>query len=102
LAGTGQRHTSAEKALIEKIEQLSLALEKMKLAEYVDLLHSPKRLMYVNLLAGFARGVGSAAGWAILAALLVAILRRLVRVNLPLVGSYIADLVLLVQSQLAR
>lgn len=102
MAGTGRRHSSAERALIEKLEQLSLAVEKMKLAEYVDLLHRPKRLMYVNFLAGIARGIGSAAGWALLVALLVAILRNLVRVNLPLVGGYIADLVILVQSQLAR
>ncbi|MDP2859674.1 MAG: DUF5665 domain-containing protein [Bacillota bacterium] len=102
MAGTGRRHSSVERALIEKLEQLSLAVEKMKLAEYVDLLHRPKRLMYVNFLAGLARGIGSAVGWALLVALLVAILRNLVRVNLPLVGGYIADLVILVQSQLAR
>lgn len=102
MAVTGGRQHSAERALIEKLEQLSLAVEKMKLAEYVDLLHRPARLMYINFLAGIARGMGAAAGWAILAALLVAVLRNLVRVNLPLVGSYIADLVILVQSQLAR
>jgi len=102
LSVTGQRQHGIEKALVDKLDQLSLAVEKMKLAEYVDLLHRPARLMYINFLAGIARGVGTAVGWAILGAVLVAILRNLVRVNLPLVGGYIADLVILVQSQLAR
>ena len=39
----------------KKLEQLALYMEKMKLAEYIDLLHSPRRLMWVNFLAGIAR-----------------------------------------------
>ena len=43
-------------ALKQKIDELSLNLERMKLAEYVELLNKPKRLIYINFISGLARG----------------------------------------------
>ncbi len=86
--------------LERKIEELGLAMEKMKLAEYIELLRQPTRLLYLNFLAGIARGLGMAIGFALLGALLIYILRRLAILNLPLIGSFIAELVKIVQSQL--
>lgn len=98
--------TSDRDALLEllrlRVEQMALNIEKMKIAEYVELLGNPWRLMYVNFLAGVARGIGAAVGWALLATALLAVLRALVLANLPLIGGLIADLVELVQNQLAR
>lgn len=94
----------AEKEILarleRKIEELGLAMEKMKLAEYIELLRQPSRLLYLNFLAGIARGLGMAIGFALLGALLIYILRRLAILNLPLIGSFIAELVKIVQSQL--
>lgn len=100
MAETRGRSEGSADLLRDRIEQLSVNLEKMKLAEYVELLNNPWRLMYVNLLAGLARGVGAAIGWTLLAAVLLAVLRVLVLANLPLIGGIIADLVRLVQNQL--
>lgn len=86
--------------LREKIDQLGIAMEKMKLAEYVELLRNPTRLLYVNFLAGIARGVGMAIGFTLLGALAVFILQKLLVLNLPVVGGLIAELVKIVQAQL--
>lgn len=83
-----------------KIEQLSVAMEKMKLAEYVELLNRPLRLMYINFIAGLARGVGIAIGFTLLGAILIYSLQRLAILNLPVIGGVIADLVRIVQLQL--
>ena len=86
--------------LVAKIEELSLNIEKMKLAEYVELLHQPKRLLFLNFIAGVARGLGVAVGFAILGAVVILVLRRLVVLNLPLIGDFIALVVKLVQTRL--
>lgn len=86
-------HDSLEK----KLDQLAIYMEKMKLAEYVNLLHQPKRLIWVNFIAGVARGFGIAVGFTLLGALGLVILQRLVGLNLPLVGDFIAELVKYVQ-----
>jgi len=87
-------------ALEERIKELAQNMERMKLAEYVRLLENPWRLLYVNFISGVARGLGIAVGFAILGAILVIILQRLVSLNLPLIGGFIADLVEIVQLQL--
>lgn len=83
--------------LEKKLEQLAMYMEKMKLAEYVDLLHSPRRLIWVNFIAGISRGFGMAIGFTLLGALVFLVLQRLVGLNLPLVGDFIAELVKYVQ-----
>lgn len=87
-------------ALKEKVEELSLNLERMKLAEYVELLNNPKRLLFINFVSGLARGLGIAVGFTLLGALVLYILQRLVVLNLPVVSDFIATLVHLVQLQL--
>jgi hypothetical protein len=87
-------------ALKLKIEELSLNLERMKLAEYVELLNNPKRLLFINFISGLARGFGIAVGFTILGAIVLYIMQRIVVLNLPVVSDFIATLVRLVQLQL--
>ncbi|MCL2336568.1 MAG: DUF5665 domain-containing protein [Firmicutes bacterium] len=89
-------------ALEGRIRELAVNMEKMKLAEYVNLLENPYKLIYINFISGIARGVGIAIGFAILGAILVLILQRLAVLNLPVIGDFIADLVKIVQSQLGK
>ncbi len=87
-------------ALQDRIERLSLDLEKMKLGEYVDLLNRPWRLFYINFLSGLYRGLGIAVGFTLLSALVLILLQRLVVLNLPGMSGFIAEIVRLVQLQL--
>ncbi|HIE12612.1 MAG TPA: hypothetical protein EYP63_04165 [Desulfotomaculum sp.] len=90
----------ADRVLVDKIERLSVAMEKMRLAEYVRLLENPWRLMYINLIAGIARGVGIAIGFTILGAAVAYLLRNLVAANLPGIGKFIAEVVRMVELHL--
>jgi hypothetical protein len=87
-------------ALKDRIEQLSLNLERMKLAEYVELLNRPWRLFYINFTSGLARGLGIAVGFTVLSAIVLIVLQRLMVLNLPGVSNFIAEIVHLVQLQL--
>ena len=89
-------------SLREKLAGLAINMEKMKLAEYVDLLEHPWRLLYINFISGLARGFGIAVGFAILGTLIIFILQQLVTLNLPVIGGFIAEIVTIVQSQMAR
>lgn len=88
--------------LKDKVEELTIAMEKMKLAEYVYLLKRPYRLMYINFLAGIARGLGMAIGFTILGALVLLVLQRLVLLNLPGISEFIATIVRLVELNLSN
>jgi hypothetical protein len=95
---------AAEPALLQrlavKVADLTMAMEKMDLAEYLALVNRPVRLMYINFIAGIARGFGFAVGFALLGAILVYLLKQIVVLNLPVIGDFIADLVEIVQYQI--
>lgn len=84
-----------------QLEKLALMLERMNLADLIALQHNPWRLMWLNFLAGSARGVGLGFGFAILSAGLLYILRGLMMANLPVIGDFIATIVRLVEHNLA-
>ena len=94
------RETGENSALSERLERLSFAIEKMNLAEYTSLLNSPLRLLWINFLAGTARGLGLGIGFAVLTAGLVYILRGLMRAHLPIIGDFIATIVRIVDLKL--
>ncbi len=86
--------------LMVKVEELSRDMEKFNLAEYMNMLNDPRRFLIINLLAGVARGFGIALGFTLLGALFIWFMQRLVILNLPIIGDFIADLVKIVQQQL--
>lgn len=86
--------------LSKRIDQLAANMEKAQVAEYVNLMQRPWKLIFKNLLAGLFRGVGYAIGLSVFAATIVYILQWVGALNLPIVGDYIADIVRVVQTQL--
>ncbi|ABO50202.1 conserved hypothetical protein [Desulforamulus reducens MI-1] len=84
-------------SLQKRIDLLAKNMEKMKLAEYIELLGDTKRLLWVNFISGIARGLGIAVGFTILGAILLFFLQKLVVLNLPVIGGFIAQVVQMVQ-----
>jgi hypothetical protein len=56
--------------------------------------------LWLNFIGGVARGFGIAVGFTILGAIVLYILQKLVVLNLPLIGSIIADIVKIVNQKL--
>jgi len=88
-------------SLGQKIDKLALDIEKMGIAEYVAMLRSPRRLLFINFLSGLARGFGMAIGFTVLAALVLYLLQKMVVLNMPVIGDFIADIVNIVQKELS-
>lgn len=86
--------------LDKKIDEIGIALEKTKITEYVDFINNRKRLIYVNFIQGVARGFGMAIGFTLLGALILYMLQELIKLNLPLIGDFIAEIVKIVKENL--
>jgi hypothetical protein len=82
------------------LQSLAAKFDRSYLAEYISLMQRPFRLMFVNFLAGLARGFGIAVGLTIVASLFIVFLSYLANLNLPIIGDYIAKLVQIVNQQL--
>lgn len=83
-----------------QLQRLSQNMEKFNLAEYMEMLNNPRRYVFINFVGGLARGLGIAIGFTILGALVLMTLQRLVVWNLPIIGDFIADIVVIVQDHL--
>lgn len=105
---TGKPAKEEEKAKVKKdtLSRLAEVMEKSRVLENLDMILDRRKLLWNNFLAGLARGLGFGVGLTVLAAvviyLLVVLLKSLVALNIPLIGTYIADLVEIVQEQIAN
>lgn len=95
-----------EKNELEKVTSLLQTLihhlESMRVAQYVELLEHPARLIFTNFVAGISRGLGIAIGATLVFALMLELLRRLILLHIPGIGDFIADIVRIVESKNGR
>jgi len=83
-----------------RLDRLARLLERAQVAEYVQMLQRPRRIIFISFISGLFRGLGFAVGFTLLGALVIYLLQIVVRLNLPVIGRFIADLVRIVQVQL--
>lgn len=85
------------KKIINKIERINETLEKANIVELSYILGNKKEIIKRNLLAGIFRGIGIGIGITIITAIIIYLLRRLITLNIPVIGDYIADIVEIVE-----
>ena len=83
--------------LNNNIEKLISQLEEKNIEEIIYLIGNKKEIAKRNLIAGIFRGIGIGIGVTIITALIIYFLQKLVRLNLPIIGKYIYDIVEIVE-----
>ena len=85
------------KVLNTSINNLIETFQKSNIEEWTYIFGSKKEIIKRNFIAGIFRGVGIGIGVTIITAILVIILQKIVTLNIPIIGEYIADIVEIVQ-----
>lgn len=83
--------------LNNNIERLLRFLEKKRIEQLVELLGSKKEIIKRNFLAGIFRGMGFGIGVTIVTAIIIYILQKIVRLNLPWIGNFFTEIVEIVE-----
>lgn len=89
-----------KRKIISKIDSINDRLEESRIFEISYIIGNKGEIIKRNLLAGIARGVGAGIGITIVSAVIIIILRRIITLNIPIIGDYIADIVAIVQKNL--
>lgn len=84
--------------LAEQVSRLAIVLRRARLAEYVELMSRPVILIWRSFIAGLFRGLGFALGFVMLSALALYVLNLLADLGLPILGDFIAELLMYVES----
>ncbi|MCK9267401.1 MAG: DUF5665 domain-containing protein [Alkaliphilus sp.] len=72
------------------IEKISRKMDDIRVAEYIEMISNPKRVIFMNFIAGLTRGLGMGIGFTVLAGIVLYLMQSWV--NLPVVGRLIAEL----------
>lgn len=83
--------------LNKNINRLNKTLEEKNIQELIYILGSRKEIAKRNFWAGVSRGVGIGIGVTIITAILVVVLQKIVTLNIPVIGEYIAEIVEIVE-----
>ena len=78
--------------LNRSVEKLNNTLSKNNFIDLVELLGSKKEILKRNLISGISKGIGAGIGFYLLTAVLVLVLQKIVKLNIPIIGQYLADL----------
>ncbi len=87
------------KKLEKKVDKINKTLEKSNIIELSYILGNKKEILKRNLIAGISRGVGIGIGVTLITAIIVYILRRIIMLNIPIIGDYIADIIQIVENR---
>ena len=83
--------------LQKSIDKLTEILQNINIHDLIYILGSKKEIIRRNLLAGIARGIGGGIGFTIITAIIIYFLQKIVRLNIPIIGEYINDIINIVQ-----
>ncbi|MBW5469831.1 MULTISPECIES: DUF5665 domain-containing protein [Brevibacillus] len=75
----------------ERMHKIAMFLEDIRLADVIQNYTAPRKLLWINFLAGLARGLGLTIGTAIVLAFLGSLLTQFL--SIPILGDYIRQLV---------
>lgn len=85
------------KRFLKNVEKLNESLENTRIEELIDLLGSKRKIFVRNLIAGISKGLGFSIGFYLITALLIYLLQYIVKLNIPIIGKYISDIVDIVE-----
>lgn len=86
--------------ILEKLEELSDRIQEINIAEYIELVRSPRKMLYINFISGLARGLGIAIGATVLGAIFLIVLLNLAQSNIPVIAEFVAKIIKIVETYL--
>lgn len=98
--GRSKKYKWRQNQFLKQTFHLNRLLVKYNIEGIIDLLLRPGRMVYLNFLAGIARGFGIAVGLTLVSAIFLAALAKIASLNLPIISQFIARIVQLVNEQL--
>ena len=83
--------------LTKTVEKLNDSIEKSRLYEIIEITGNKKKLFIRNFFSGIFKGVGISIGFYIITAIVLILLNYIVKLNIPVIGDYISDIVEIVE-----
>ena len=81
----------------KKLNNLNNTLNKNKVLELIEIAGDSRKYLVRNFMSGISRGIGIGIGFSIITALIVYVMQKIIRLNIPVLSQYISDIVEIVE-----
>ena len=86
-----------EQELLKKLASLDYFFQKNSVMDLIELAGNTKKFLIRNFVSGIAKVIGAGIGFSIITALIIYLLQKIIRLNIPVISQYISDIVEIVQ-----
>lgn len=83
--------------LYKMIDNLNQTMTNNHVIDLAELLGNRKEMIKRNLISGIFKGIGIGIGVTIITAVIIYILQKIVKLNIPIIGKYISDIIEIVE-----
>lgn len=92
------RKVKIEEKVLEQLNNLNHTLNKNKILDLIELTGDTKKFLFRNFTSGIVKGMGVGIGVTIITAIIIYILQKIIKLNIPIISKYISDIVEIVQN----
>ena len=86
-----------EEKLLIQLNNLNNTLNKNKILELIEIAGDSRKYLVRNFMSGISKGIGIGIGFSIITALIVYVMQKIIRLNIPVLSQYISDIVEIVE-----
>lgn len=91
------KNKKQEAKLLQQLQIINNNLNKNKVLDLIELAGNTKKYFIRNFISGISKGIGIGIGFSIITAIIVYALQKIIKLNIPGISKYIADIVEIVQ-----
>ena len=90
-------YRNLEKKILIQLDRLNYILNRNKVLDLIEITGNTKKFLIRNFLSGIIKGIGVGIGFSVITALIIYLLQKIIKLNIPVISKYIADKVEIVQ-----
>lgn len=92
-----QNKEKLEEQILIQLNKLNFILTKNKILDLIELVGNTKKLLIRNFTSGIIKGIGFGIGISLITAVIIYLIQKIVKLNIPIISQYIADILEIVQ-----
>ena len=87
-----------EEKLLYQLKSLNYMFNKNRILDLIEITGNTKKFLLRNFTSGIIKGMGVGIGFSIITAIIIYLLQKIIKLNIPVISKYISDIVKIVQN----
>lgn len=83
--------------ILRQLNKLNYILNRNKILDLIEIAGNTKRFLIRNFMSGIIKGIGVGIGFSIITALIIYLLQKIIKLNIPVISAYISDIIEIVE-----